>query len=349
MDLSNGAIVSVIVNFQTAHLIEHCIDALQQTERRFNHFIVIWENGTELSIGDKALGSEWRIGESHVWYTGGQGNLGYARGINAAYHQWRTRHAIEPVAINCCNPDTVSGPDALPRLVSSLKHHRWGAIAPLVTFDHGGSRPAAYPPLTPALVVAHFLRMGWMRRYGRRLQPAMSPRVISGAIDGAFIVFDGQAWEDIGGLDDYFGISTDDHDVCNRLRLAGWVVGVDPTVSVAHHGAAGRAETPLLSRLDEIQGSVRYVSKYYPRSLPLVRGALWFLLRIRNEPLGRELAWWARRAPTKVELVAPDMEDNIDRALQSFPDRAARTLRTRLAAERARRRPAARAPREPAG
>lgn len=346
MDAGSG-VLTIIVNFNMGVLVERCLESMQQPSDPFIHHVVVWENGTERSIGGKPLGSEWKAGQSLVWYTGGEGNLGYARGVNTAYRRWLARVTIEPAAIHCANPDTLSESETLPRLVRRLKQQRWGAIAPLVTFDHGGSRPAAYPPLTPALVVAHFLRLRWMRRHGQRLQPTTPPRVVPGAIDGAFIVFDGKAWKEVGGLDEYFGISTDDHDVCNRLRKAGWVVGVDPSVSVAHNGAAGRSEAPLLSQMDEIQGSIRYVSKYYPLSLPLVRAALWGLLRMRREPLSKELAWWARHAPPRVDHIAPDMEDNFRHALRAFPDRAAAVLTTRLAAEGLRRRSSRNLHREP--
>jgi GT2 family glycosyltransferase len=332
-------VVTIIVNFNVGSLVEGCVSSLQQAgQSGFVHHIVIWENGSEHSVFGKPLESEWQLGTSTIWYIGGEGNLGYARGVNAAYKSWRDRTGLRPSAVHCANPDTVSEPDALPKLLKAVKDYGWGAAAPLVTFEHGGSRPAAYPPLTPVLVLAHFLRLRWMRRFGKRFPSTMTPREVRGAVDGAYIVFDHEAWEEVTGLDGYFGISVDDHDVCARLRSAGWKVGVVPSSRISHNGAAGRKETPLLSRLDEIQGNIRYVSKHYPRSLPFVRHGLSMLLRFRPEPLSKELAWWARKAPLAIEPLALDMEENFRRALMSFEDRPATILASKLQSEWSRRR-----------
>lgn len=336
---TDDVVVTIIVNFNVGSLVEGCVSSLQQPlESSFAHHIVIWENGSEQSVFGKPVGSEWKIGTSTIWYLGSEGNLGYARGVNAAYKGWRERTGLRPSAVHCANPDTVSDSDALPKLLDALAELGWGAAAPLVTFDDGGSRPAAYPPLTPVLVMTHFLRLRLMRRFGRRFSSTMPPREVRGAVDGAYIVFAHDAWEDVGGLDPYFGISVDDHDVCARLRQAGWKVGVVPSSRISHNGAAGRKETPLLSRLDEVQGNIRYVSKHYPRSLPLLRHGLSILLRLRAEPLSKEMAWWARKAPLAIEPLSFDMEENFRRTLMSFKDRPAVILASRLESEWSRRR-----------
>lgn len=339
MDLTEGPVVTIIVNFNVGSLVETCVSSLHQTDTTgFGHHIVIWENGSERSMFEKPLGSEWQLGTSTISYIGGEGNLGYARGVNAAYKTWRERTGLRPSAVHCANPDTVSEPDALPKLVKALNSLGWGAAAPLATFDDGGRRPAAYPPLTPVLILAHFLRLRLMRRFGKRFPSNTAPREVRGAVDGAYVVFAHEAWENVTGLDGYFGISVDDHDVCARLRIAGWKVGVVPSSRISHNGAAGRKETPLLSRLDEIQGNIRFVSKYYPRSLPLVRHGLSMLLRFRPEPLSKELAWWARKAPLAIEPLASDMEENFRRTLMSYQDRPGSVLASKLQAEWSRRR-----------
>jgi len=337
----NRPVLTIIVNFNVARMVEQCISSLEaQSSGDFTHHIVVWENGSERILSGRGIGSTWQAGRSTVYYLGGEGNHGYARGVNAAYKRWREGTGLQPSAVHCANPDTVSEPDALPRLLAALRELGWGAAAPMVTFDDGEGRPAAYPPLTPLLVMTHFLRLGLMRRFGKRYPPTMTPREIRGAVDGAYIVIDHRAWDELKGLDGYFGISADDHDVCERLQLAGWKVGVVPSSRISHNGAAGRKESPLLSRLDEVQGYIRYVSKYHPRSLPLVRQGISTLLRLSRKPLSGELAWWARNAPIRIEPLSADMEENFRRTLMSFTDRSAAVLASALESEWSRRRPA---------
>lgn len=334
MAFPKDCVVTIVVNFNMGSMVERCLLSLQlRDEADFVHHVVVWENGSERALFGNPLGSEWQLGDTKVFYTGGHGNLGYARAVNAAYRSWRERNSLEPIAIHCANPDTVSEPDALSNLVAAIRDRGWGAAAPLVTFEDGSSRPAAYPPLTPALVVGHFLRLRWMRRFGRRFAHTTGPREIQGAVDGAYIVFACDAWNAVGGMDGLFGISADDHDICARLKSAGWKIGVVPSSRISHHGARGRKETPLLSQLDGVQGYVRYVSKHYPKKLSAVRYGIWLLLRFRREPLSKELAWWARRAPVQIEPVSSDMEENYRQVLMSFNDRPAAVLSSRLQSE----------------
>ena len=198
MNAANRSVLTIIVNFNVGKMVEQCISSLYaQSPGDFEHHIVVWENGSERTLSGRPLGSTWQAGRSTVCYLGGEGNHGYARGVNAAYRSWRESTGLQPSAVHCANPDTVSEPKALPRLLAALTEFGWGAAAPVVTFDDGESRPAAYPPLTPLLVLTHFLRLGLMRRFGKRYPTSMAPREIRGAVDGAYIVIDHRAWDEL--------------------------------------------------------------------------------------------------------------------------------------------------------
>jgi GT2 family glycosyltransferase len=332
-NLTEPSVVTIIVNFNMCSLVERCVTSLKQPPGgAFRHHVVVWENGSDRSIFGRPLESEWQVDGSSIWYTGGGRNLGYARGVTSAYTKWRQHNGLRPIAVHCANPDTVSEPGGLTDLVKAVLDNGWGAAAPLMTNADGESRPAAYPVLTPTHVVAHFLRLRWFSRFGGRLPLGAPPREVA-TVDGAYVVFRHEAWEEAGGLDPYFGISSDDHDVCARLRALGWKIAVVPTIRVSHHGAAGRSFRPLLSRLDEIQGSIRYVSKHYPRSLHLVRLGISAFVRLNGGPFAGELSWWARKAPVEIEAATPGIEENFRRCLVRSTNRNSIALASALSAE----------------
>ena len=82
--------------------------------------------------------------------------------------------------------------------------------------------------------VTHFLGMGWAGRCGRPVSEApLEPTEVSFA-SGAALAVRREAWERVGGFDERYFMYCEDLDLCLRLRLAGWAVGIAPAARVEH-------------------------------------------------------------------------------------------------------------------
>lgn len=303
-----SVVLSIVVNFNADQLLEACVGSLarQFDGSTLDHHIIVWENGSARSALGLPLGCERMQGSAHIYYAGGQGNLGYARAVNTAYEHWRRLTHRTPLAVHCANPDTVSLPGALSGLLQHLLTAGWGAAGPALTFSDGTPRPTAYPALTPLHVIIHLLGLRLYSRFGRRAR-TMRPHQVA-AVDGAYVVFSHEAWAAVSGLDAQFGICSDDHDICKRLRQRGWEIGVVPASVVHHVGAATRSSRPLLCELDLIQGSLRYIGKFHPRTVPIMRAAIAGILVRKRGPHSRALAWWAVRAPLQFAPNPPQVD-----------------------------------------
>jgi GT2 family glycosyltransferase len=332
--IPRNVVLTIVVNYRSHSLVERCVQSLCRPVGHddYAHQVVIWENGPDRTVLDLKLGSARKVGDTSVSYTGGDGNLGYARAVNRAYASWMVRSGVRPMAVHCATADVVAEPETLTVLLAALRANHWGAVAPVMTYANGVARPGSYPAITPAHVVVHFMGLRLQQRIGRRPSLEDTPRTVK-AVDGAYILFDHSAWRSVGGLDADFGISGDDHDVCRRLRDEGWSIGIVPARRVVHLGGASRRDQPMLCKLDEIHTSVRFVGKFYPRLLPATRIAMALVIARDGRPLSRALGWWARNAPVALTSFAEEIPERFLDSLARFDKWQAEGLSRILRAE----------------
>ena len=86
----------------------------------------------------------------------------------------------------------------------------------------------------------HFLGMGWAGRCGLPVGEAPAgPEEVSFASGAAFAVRRA-AWEALGGFEPRYFMYCEDLDLCLRLRLSGWGVGIAPGARVEHDYEFGK-------------------------------------------------------------------------------------------------------------
>jgi len=118
------------------------------------------------------------------------------------------------------NPDIELSGDVLADLLSRAPTPV-GVIAPLV------QEPGA-PTHTPerGVITPWEVAIGQRLSDGRRAAPVWFP--------GMFMLFNAQAFRQVGGFDERFHMYCEDFDICARLRLSGWSLHRDPRVTVVH-------------------------------------------------------------------------------------------------------------------
>ena len=106
----------------------------------------------------------------------------------------------------------------------------------------------------------------------------------TGWVSGAFMLVRREAMREIGGFDEDFFLYAEEIDLCRRLHDAGWDVGYDPSLTMAHIGGAYTTDPALA--LENQRSKLRYFLKHEGRARMLafagvtalrllVRGALW--------------------------------------------------------------------------
>jgi N-acetylglucosaminyl-diphospho-decaprenol L-rhamnosyltransferase len=147
-------------------------------------------------------------------------NLGFAGGCNVG-----ARASSAPLLL-FLNPDAVPAPGCIEALrACAQRRPAWGAWQALVTMGEGRL-------VNTAGNEVHFLGFGWAGRCGQPVAAAETAEV--GFASGAALVVRREAWDAAGGFDARYFMYGEDLDLCLRLRLAGWAIGIEPAARVEH-------------------------------------------------------------------------------------------------------------------
>jgi len=148
-------------------------------------------------------------------------NLGFAGGCNTG-----ARASSAPLLL-FLNPDAVPAPGCIDALRDCAgRRPDWGAWQALVTMAEGRL-------VNTAGNEVHYLGFGWAGRCGEPVAAAADTAEV-GFASGAALVVRREAWDAAGGFDDRYFMYGEDLDLCLRLRLAGWGIGIEPRAVVEH-------------------------------------------------------------------------------------------------------------------
>lgn len=148
-------------------------------------------------------------------------NTGFAGGINAA------AEAARGDLLVILNPDAAPVPGFGEAIRRPWQDGRgWAAWQALVADGAAERINSAGNPI-------HFTGIVWAGGHGRPLDQAPPPREVS-ALSGACLAIPLEQWRRLGGFPPEFFMYHEDADLAVRLRLAGEVVGLEPSAVVAH-------------------------------------------------------------------------------------------------------------------
>jgi len=128
------------------------------------------------------------------------------------------------------NPDIRFGSDPFFALLTQLRDPSIGVIAPLVLGITGQLEDSVRRFPTPAIILSKIL--------GRVSESDYSMVTCDTEPDwvgGMFMLFPRQVFEKLQGFDERYFLYYEDVDLCGRLHLAGYKVGVCPQAKVVHH------------------------------------------------------------------------------------------------------------------
>lgn len=150
---------------------------------------------------------------------------GFGANHNMAFHSCTTRwFAI-------LNPDLRLPANPFPTLiVCAQKLPVAGVVAPKIINSAGAEEDHVRPNLSPASL--------WRRFLGQREPvdtsvPAIRPRPFYW-LAGMFMLFDADAYREVGGFDERYFLYCEDYDICARLFDAGYGVHLVPEVFAIH-------------------------------------------------------------------------------------------------------------------
>jgi GT2 family glycosyltransferase len=173
-------------------------------------------------------------------------NIGFGRACNQAFAISRGRLAF------LLNPDAqLEQRDGLTRLREALdKHPCWGLAGTLIT------RPDGHTEAHGQITYPEQHRVG--------CDFSQLPGSLAW-VGGASMIIRREVFAAVGGFDPGFFLSSEETDLCLRVRQHGMEIGFVADVSVRHVGMASeRGQDPYQTWLVRMGGLLRFWSKHYP-------------------------------------------------------------------------------------
>jgi N-acetylglucosaminyl-diphospho-decaprenol L-rhamnosyltransferase len=217
-------IAVVIVTYNSAAQVGDTLRALDEQLDDGDELMVV-DNASQDGTVDAA-----RAASRRVQVLRQRENLGFAGGCHVG------AAASSAPLLLFLNPDAQPGPGCIAALRSAaVERPAWGAWQALVTMRDGTA-------INTAGNVAHFLGLGWAGRCGRPVAEAPQDLEEVAFASGAALMVRREAWQDLGGFDRRYFMYCEDLDLCLRLRLCGWRVGIAPDARVEHEYSFGKGQ-----------------------------------------------------------------------------------------------------------
>ncbi|HET9154169.1 MAG TPA: glycosyltransferase [Solirubrobacterales bacterium] len=205
----------LIVAYESRDDLTRCLPALLRELGEGDELIVV-----DNKPGDGSAEAARRLAPSARIVSPGR-NTGFAGGANAG------AEVAAGDLLVLLNPDAVPQPgwgEAIRK--PWLEERGWAAWQALVADAAGERINSAGNPI-------HFTGIVWAGGHGRAVGEAPPPGAVAAA-SGACLAIRMEAWRAIGGFPAEFFMYHEDVDLSVRLRMAGGIVGIEPSAVVAH-------------------------------------------------------------------------------------------------------------------
>lgn len=255
MNTRRPAVSAVVVTYESAAVIERCLNALREAApgRGIDAWVV-----DNASTDDGVQRAAAVLGWNHVIRRPTNG--GFAAGVNQVLSGFRG----EWLAV--INPDVVLPPEGIDRLVDFLvRTPRAGLVGPRVDLPGGGREPTAGVFPTPGREWVHaFMLDRFLGLPGRRRTQPAQPSTVDW-ISGCVWVLRGAAIAATGPLDEKYFMYHEDADYCFRMRQAGWQSWYLPHVRCTHHRGTGSSASSRLPA-DGGLAAMRLMKRLHPEA-----------------------------------------------------------------------------------
>jgi GT2 family glycosyltransferase len=234
----------IIVNWNTAGLLEACLESIRQNATGLRYEVIVVDNGSS----DGSVGMVKRRFPEAILIANPT-NVGYARANNQGLSRASGRYLL---LLNSDTEVTEGAPDTLLAYIEG--HPRVGAVGPrLIRPDGTLQQSCDLFPLRPwemawERVVDRLWPQNAVTRRGRVARWDLSQPLAVDWLVGAALLVRREVIAGVGGLDDRFWMYAEDLEWCYRMRQAGWEVHYLPHATVYHRQRGSSERTPELAR-----------------------------------------------------------------------------------------------------
>jgi Predicted glycosyltransferases len=286
-------VAAVVVTYNSRRHVAALLDSLPDAFGSLTYSVVVVDNGsTDETLDLLALRSDCDVVRST--------NDGYAAGINRA-----VRASPDASAILILNPDATLDPDAVPRMLESLRRPGVGIVAPRVREEDGRLSPTLRRG--PTLGRVGGLSFTGLAAFAERIENPreyVSEHEVDWAV-GAILLVDRRCFDALEGFDESYFLYSEETDFSLRARDAGWATVYTPHAGGMHVGGGSgeSAATHTMQMLNRV--------RLYRRRAGERRAWLYFgmtvFVEFRRALFGRRGSWITLRALLRPSLRPPQL------------------------------------------
>ena len=186
-------------------------------------------------------------------------NVGFARANNLAIR------ASAGDKVLLLNPDTEVEPGGIQKLARFLEANpRAGAVGPMLIDSDGSLHVSTIqaPSLLGEFVRMFHLGDAFASRPSSGERDPLRAREVD-VLEGACLMLRRSALDEVGLLDEDYFMYSEEVDLCQKLRKAGWTIHWVPEAKVIHHGGQSSQQVPMESFLHLYRGKITYFRKQH--------------------------------------------------------------------------------------
>jgi len=252
----------IIVNYNTAELLERCLTSLASQSDIIYEVIVV-DNASQDNSQDMV-----RTRFPRIRLIANKRNLGFSRANNEALKSCTGQY------VYFLNPDTEVRPGALRAMTEFMESHKDIGLAGTRIINPDGSDQSSVEKHYPG------------ERHAKQELKGLTGDIAW--VLGASMIGRRSIIENLGGFDEQFFLYGEDQDLCLGARKAGWAIGLIPDAVVVHWGGQSeRNNLPVEVWKKKFKAETVFFEKHYPKKavVAIQRAnliqALWRILTLR--------------------------------------------------------------------
>jgi GT2 family glycosyltransferase len=253
----------LIVNYNAGDALTRCVESVLSQGRGMR--VVIIDNASTDSSARSVNDLFGRLDNVSVMFN--EKNLGFSRAVNQAANGLRDSPFANLLLLN---PDCELFPGALRTLADALENHSTAAMAgPNVVDRHGAPMRATFRRFPDPW--RSFLTFSGLWRLGRSFSPFEGVEPIrdlplevteAEALSGACMLVRKDAFFQLGGMDEAYGLHCEDLDLMYRMEQAGMQRLFVPAARVYHLQGLSSSSRPAWVHWQKHRGMQRFFNQH---------------------------------------------------------------------------------------
>jgi GT2 family glycosyltransferase len=243
----------IIINWNGHEVIKECLSSLMRHER-INQEIWVVDNAStddSLQIINTLFPDIKLITNSE--------NIGFGKANNQAAKKAQGEYLL------LLNPDTIVKERTIERLVDYLvRHSSVAAVGPRMLNADSSVQVSAFPKPTLGRELWRLFHLDRLMSFSQYPETCFTGKK-SKSVDvllGACILIRADIFKQVGCFDEDYFVYTEEVDLCERIRSAGWQIDWMPDAEVIHLGGMSTRQVPEAMFLELYRNKIKFFRKH---------------------------------------------------------------------------------------